>query len=75
MIFKQVNERRALGNDFQVFLNVGGELVRAKVGKQSRGICRFVTIEGYRIGKINFSTSVVRVIGWMFARKMVDDAS
>ena len=74
LIVEQVDEGRALGNNFQVFLDVCGILVRAKVGK-NRGICRFVTIEGYRIGKINFSTSVIRVGRWMFARHMVDDAS
>ena len=74
LIVEQVDEGRALGNNFQVLLDVCGILVRAKVGK-NRGICRFVTIEGYRIGKINFSTSDIRVSGWMFARQMVDDAS
>ena len=74
LIVEQVDEGSALGNIFQVLLDVCGILVRAKVGKD-RGICRFVTIEGYRIGKINFSTSVIRVGRWMFARHMVDDAS
>ena len=75
LIIKQVDERRALGNDFQVLLDVSGELVRAKVGKSRGGICRFVTIERCRIGKINISARVVRISGWMFTRQMFEHAT
>ena len=75
LIVKQVDEGRALGNDFQVLLDVSGELVRAKVGKSRGGICRFVTIERCRIGKINISARVVRISGWMFARQMFEHAT